>query len=153
MAKKGQVRIGGMIGIILIISGLFFSFNFILSDFENQYKSTNVSDQPTVEDKENVSKDLIINRSTFEETFPTVENTSQESTSEGGFLTLGDTSIASVFLSFIGSIPDVLSLGMQQLTAMVEFIGLPAFLGSLAGMGLIIWFLLKLVEQYRRYPT
>lgn len=147
------MRISGIIGLIVLTSGVLLAAGIIINGFETAYVNTSISATSPI--NQNLSSALV-NESQLNETFaPLHAKVDDLQTSEGFLDVLGDASIVlpTLFIDFIITVLTLIGLSEQQTIALLEFIGVPLVLISFIVVALLVWFIFKIIEQLRRYPT
>lgn len=147
------MKIGGAIGLILLVSGIFLASGIIISDFETNYVDTNITTISPID--QNLSDDLV-SESELNETFTPIQEKVDDLGSQDGFLdvlTDGSVVLPKLFIDFAMSILTMGGLAKDQAVVLLDYIGIPLIIISFIIVAIGIWFLLKIIEQVRRYPT
>jgi len=147
------MRIGGLVGIVILISVIFLTVGLIINDFEKYYVETNVSKVSPINQS---LKDELVSETQINDTFkPLMEDFDDLKTQEGWFDAVQDAGIVlpKAFINFIGATFKMIGLSQQQTIAILKFIGIPILITGFVFIGLIVWFFFKMMEQVRRYPT
>lgn len=147
------MNISGVIGVIFIISIIFLAGTLIIDDLETNYVDTNISSADEVNQS---LKDQFINQSELNETFAPIQEKVEDLQSQEGFLdVLGDGSIVlpTLFISFVGTILSFIGLSNTQIFSILKFIQIPVIIITFIGIGIVVWFIFKIIDQIRRYPA
>lgn len=147
------MKIAGIIGMILLVSMLFLSIGILITDFETNYIDTNISSASPINQS---LKESMVNESQINETFDPLQKQVEDLQSQDGFLdVVGDGTVVlpTIFISFTVSILKLVGLSQQQTISILEYIGLPIMLISFVSVAIIVFFVVKIIEQLRRYPV
>jgi len=148
-----QMKIGGLVGIVILISVIFLTVGLLIDDFETNYVDTNISSTSPINQS---LRDDLVSETQINDTFkPLMEDFDDLKTQEGWFDAVQDAGIVlpKAFINFIGATFKMIGLSQQQTVAILKFIGIPILIISFVFIGLIVWFFFKMMEQVRRYPT
>ncbi len=147
------MKIGGLVGIVILISVIFLTVGLLIDDFETNYVDTNISSTSPINQS---LRDDLVSETQINDTFkPLMEDFDDLKTQEGWFDAVQDAGIVlpKAFINFIGATFKMIGLSQQQTVAILKFIGIPILIISFVFIGLIVWFFFKMMEQVRRYPT
>lgn len=147
------MNVGGIIGIIMLISIIFLAGSMLIDDFEKNYVETNISKTSPINQS---LKDSLVNQSQINETFDPLQRKFSDLKSQEGFfdaITDGTIVLPTLFIDFVVSILKIVGLTQQQAFALLKFLGIPVLIITFIGIGIIVWFVLKGIEQLRRYPA
>jgi len=148
-----QMKIGGLVGIVILISVIFLTVGLLIDDFETNYVDTNISSTSPINQS---LRDDLVSETQINDTFkPLMEDFDDLKTQEGWFDAVQDAGIVlpKAFINFIGATFKMIGLSQQQTVAILKFIEIPILIISFVFIGLIVWFFFKMMEQVRRYPT
>jgi len=147
------MNIMGLIGIIMLTSIVFLAGGILIDDFEINYIDTNISSASPINQS---LRESLVNQSQINETFHPLQKKVEDLQTQEGFLdVVGDGTIVlpTIFISFVVSLLKIVGLSQQQSFALLKYLGVPIIIITFLGIGIIVWFILKIIEQMRRYPT
>lgn len=147
------MNVNGLVGIVLLVTGMFIAIGLIIDDFETNYIETNISQASEID--QSLNNSLVTASDINETVYPLLENIEDLSTQEGFWDILGDGTIvlSALFINFLLTMASFIGLGEQQIIAILQFIGIPPILIGLIVIALICWIIFKAVEMERRYPS
>lgn len=147
------MKVGGIIGLIMLISIIFLAGSILIDDFEKNYVETNISSVSPINQS---LKESLVNQSQINETFDPLQRKFEDLKSQEGFFDAvsdGTIVLPLIFIDFVVSILKIVGLTQQQAFALLKFLGIPILIITFIGIGIIVWFVLKGIEQLRRYPA
>jgi len=147
------MKIAGIVGIVILISGIFLIGGLLIDDFEKNYVETNISSSDVI--NQSIRDDLVSVEDVNDTFRPLMKNFNDLKESEGWFdATLtGAVVLPKAFINFVVAIAIMLGLSVQQTVVILNFLAIPVLMGSFVFVGLIVWFFFNMMEQLRRYPT
>lgn len=137
----------------MLVTAIFISGGLLIDDFETNYIDTNISSSDAI--NQSITDDLVT-QDTINDTFnPLLENVDDLKSQEGFFDAVGDGTIVlpTIFINFVVLILTFVGLTTQQTFVVLKFLQIPIILITFLGVGILIYFIFKMVEQLRRYPT
>jgi len=146
------MKLSGFIGLILLVSFIFVSWNIILDGFEDNYIDTGISNVSPVSSNYTDKFDGY-GKEINDSLYPMIDDFQTLGESDSWFTELTNLAVAipltiitfpiklgAIFLSVLTSIPQFLNL-----------IGIPVEIIYFGGVALIVFFVFKLVEFIRQY--
>lgn len=147
------MKFAGIIGIIILVTIILFSWGSLVDDFEQNYIETGISDASNVSDS---FKSTYNRRVDLNETFYPLQQDFEDIQQQDGWLdVIGDGSIA--VIKSIARIPTMIistiTYAIADGTSMFTQIGIPNEIILLAGFVLILFIFFKLIAILRRYEA
>lgn len=147
------MNIIGIIGLVMLITAIFISGGLLIDEFETNYVDTNISSADTINQS---IRDDLITQDTINETFDPLHKNVEDLQSQEGFLdVVGDGTVVLpiMFINFVVAILKFIGFSTTQSFVILKYLGIPIVLITFLGVGIIVWFTFKIIEQLRRYPT
>lgn len=139
--------------LVMMVSGILVAGGLIINEFETAYINTSISSVDPV--NKNLTTQTV-NTTELNETFSDLYGNLDDLKSSEGFLDVlldGTTVLSTLFITFITSIPVFLGITQSQTTTLATFLGIPVVLIFFIMVTIMVWFIFKAVEQFRRYPA
>lgn len=132
---------------VLILGGL------LIDDFETNYVDTNISQSSPI--NQNLTDKLVTQEDVNETIDPLYRNVEDLQSQDGFFDAVGDGTIVipTLFINFVIAILTFLGFSTQTAVVLLQYLQLPLIVISFIFVGIITWFIFKIIEQWRRYPT
>lgn len=144
------MKLSGVAGFILLISLFFVAFGLLIDDFEENYVETGISNASAF------NETLFGNLSDVEELEESVQPIKEGFdviTEESGFFNKV-LNFAVVIPIAIITVPfvifEIIQLGVLRTTDVLNILGIPTEIVVIAGVGISIWVLFKLVSWWQR---
>lgn len=147
------MNIVGIIGIVMLITIIFIAGGLLIDDFETNYIDTNISSAETINQS---IRDDLITQDEINATFDPLHKGVEELQSQEGFLdVVGDGTIVLpiLFINFVIAILTFIGFSTTQSFVILKYLEIPIVIITFLGIGIIIYFTSKIIEQLRRYPT
>ena len=148
-----KMKIGGIIGIIILITGIFLVGGLLIDDFEKNYVETNISSVDSINQS---LREELVGIEEINDTFkPLMKNFDDLKEATGWFdaLLTGAVVLPKAFVNFIVAVAIMIGLTLKQTTVILKFMQIALPIVSVIFVALIVWFFFKMMEQLRRYPT
>ncbi len=148
-----MTQLSTSVGIILLITFFFFSFGFLVDDFEQNYVDTNISQTSKFNQSsiDNFSDAEFIE----EEMRPIKEGFDDIATDSGFFDRIQDLAVVVpiAIIKVPGVILALITRGVTRMIQVLNILGIPVEVIAMVGVGLFVWILFKLVAFWRRTPV
>lgn len=144
------MKISGAIGFILLLTFFFFSFGFLVDEFENNYLDTNISSGDPF------NKSLIgeIDDTEFlNETIDPIRKSFEDIAEPSGFFdVIGDLAVVLplAIIKVPGVVLAILNRGLQRSEEILNILGIPLEVIGIVFVGLFIFIIFKLVSWWHR---
>jgi len=148
-----DMSIKGIIGLVMIVTIIFISVGLLIDDFETNYVDTNISNADTIDQS---VKDDLITQSEINATFGDLYENVEDLQTHEGFLDIlqdGTIVVPTLFIKFITAILTFVGFSTTQSFVILKYLGIPILIITFIGIGILVFFLFKIIEQWRRYPT
>ena len=125
----------------------------LINDFEENYVDTNISSASPINQS---LKDELITQDELNETFDPLQKNVADLQSQEGFLDVlqdGTIVLPVTFINFVIAILTFVGFSQQTSFVILKYLGIPVLIITFLGVGIIIWFVFKIIEQLRRYPV
>jgi len=147
------MKLTGLIGIMILVTIIFYSWGYIADDFETNYLDTNISSAEHINDS---YKSSYNRREDLNKTFAPLQKGFEDISEDSGwFDKVGDTAIAipKVIISIPGMIIATLYYALTDTKTILNEIGIPTEIVLLTTFAILIFFLFKIVAMWRRYEA
>lgn len=147
------MNIAEIMGLVMIVSIIFIGGGMLIDDFETNYVDTNISSADTI--NQSVRDDLVT-QDEINETFDPLYKNIEDLQSQEGFLdVIGDGTVVLpiLFIKFVVTVLTFIGFSTQTSFVILKYLGIPILIITFLGVGIIVFFIFKIIEQLRRYPT
>ena len=138
---------------VMLVTGIFIASGLLIDEFETEYVDTNISDIDSINQS---LKDDLITQDQVNTTFDSLHKNVEDLKSQEGFLdVVGDGTVVLpiMFINFVIAILTFMGFSTTQSFVILKYLGIPIALITFIGVGIIVYFTFKIIEQLRRYPT
>ena len=112
------MKVGGIIGIIMLVSIIFLAGSILIDDFEKNYVETNISSTSPINQS---LKDSLVSQEEINETFDPLQRKFEDLKSQEGFFDAvsdGTIVLPTLFIDFVVSILKIVGLTQHQAFAL-----------------------------------